>query len=247
MTSLMLKETASQTRIEARNVTVEYPVARASVISPGNSRTHVALDSISFTLAPGERLGLLGRNGSGKSTLLKTLAGVYPPKHGGLTVQGSVAAVFNASLGFEIQATGRENIYLRGAMLGLKFDRIESLIPEIIEFSELGEWIDHPIDTYSSGMALRLAFSITTAIRSDILLLDEWLGAGDAAFLQKARARMQEMVEDASILVLATHNLGLMRSQCNQALVLENGRVEFLGDIDEASKIYQNLRQLTQI
>lgn len=247
MTAMISSKKTGPARIDACEITVEYPIARANVRKPGRSRTHVALDAISFSLGPGERLGLLGRNGSGKSTLLKTLAGVYPPKSGGLTVDGSVAAVFNASLGFEKQATGRENIYLRGAMLGLKFDHIENFIPEIIEFSELGEWIDHPIETYSSGMALRLAFSITTAIRSDILLLDEWLGAGDAAFLQKARKRMQEMVEDASILVLATHNMKLMRSQCNQALVLEDGRVEFLGQIDEADKIYQNLRQLTQI
>lgn len=210
-------------------------------------KAHIALDRISFSLEPGDRLGLLGRNGSGKTTLLKTLAGVYPPVSGELEVTGSVAAIFNASLGFQKEATGLENIYLRGAMLGLKFSELEKLIPEIIEFSELGDWIHQPLDNYSSGMALRLAFSITTAIRSDILLLDEWLGAGDAAFLKKARARMQEMVEDASIVVLATHNLSLMRSQCSHAMVIEDGRIEFLGGLDEAEEIYLNLRKLTQI
>lgn len=234
-------------RIAAQDLTIAYPVAHASVHSPGGSKNHVALDQVSFSLGPGERLGLLGRNGSGKSTLLKTLAGVYPPVSGSLTVEGSVAAIFNASLGFETQATGLENIYLRGAMLGMKFAEIRAIVPEIIEFSELGDWIHAPIETYSSGMALRLAFSITTAVRSDILLLDEWLGAGDAAFLQKARARMSEMVEDASILVLATHNLQLMKSQCNQALVLDDGRVKFLGDIDQAAAIYTDLRRLTQL
>lgn len=233
--------------IVADALTVEYPASRAGVRNTGGVGKHLALDGVSFTLAPGERLGLLGRNGSGKSTLLKALAGVYPPVQGSLTVEGSVAAIFNASLGFERQATGLENIYLRGAMLGLKFDDIRAIVPEVIEFSELGDWINAPIETYSSGMALRLAFSITTAIRSDILLLDEWLGAGDAAFLRKARARMSEMVEDASILVLTTHNLQLMRSQCNQALVLDDGQVKFLGDIDQAEIVYKDLRQLTQL
>lgn len=243
----MEQASSRSARIRAHDLTVQYPVTRANVREAGSAKKHVALDHISFSLEPGDRLGLLGRNGSGKTTLLKTLAGVYPPVDGELEVEGSVAAVFNASLGFHKEATGMENIYLRGAMLGLKFSDIEALIPEIVEFSELGDWIYEPIDHYSSGMALRLAFSITTAIRSDILLLDEWLGAGDAAFLQKARARMKEMVEDASILVLATHNLGLMRSQCRQAMVLEEGRIEFLGDIDEAEEIYKNLRKLTQI
>lgn len=237
----------SGARIVADGLTIEYPCVRAGVRNTGGARNHLALDGVSFALAPGERLGLLGRNGSGKSTLLKALAGVYPPVRGSLTVEGSVSAIFNASLGFEKQATGLENIYLRGAMLGLKFDDVRAIIPEIIEFSELGDWINAPIGTYSSGMALRLAFSITTSIRSDILLLDEWLGAGDAAFLKKARARMSDMVQDASILVLATHNLQLMRSQCNQALVLDDGRVKFFGDIDRAEIIYKDLRQLTQL
>lgn len=233
--------------IFAENLTIEFPVRKASVRHTGGASKHVALNSISLSMRPGTRLGLLGRNGSGKSTLLKTLAGVYPPLSGNLRVQGTVAAIFNASLGFEKQATGLENIYLRGAMLGLPFNQIKELIPEIVQFSELGEWIHQPIETYSSGMALRLAFSITTAIRSDILLLDEWLGAGDAAFLQKARARMREMVQHASILVLATHNLQLMKSHCNQALVLDDGQMKYLGDIDEAVNIYTELRRLTQI
>ena len=234
-------------RIKAEAVTIEYPVSRANVRNPGAGRKHVALDAVSFELGAGERLGLLGRNGAGKSTLLKTLAGVYPPVSGRLEVEGSVAAVFNASLGFNKDATGRENIYLRGAMVGVKFDEIAHVVHEIIAFSGLEEWIDTPIETYSSGMALRLAFSITTAVRSDILLLDEWLGAGDSEFLRKARARMQDMVEDASILVLATHNMKLMRSQCNRALVLDDGRVEYLGDIDTAEQVYTELRQRTQI
>lgn len=231
--------------VEARDLRIEMPTRRATVRNPGDSGRFAALDGVSFSLGPGQRLGLLGRNGSGKTTLLKTLAGVYPPTSGTLTVQGEVAAVFNASLGFEKDATGLENIFLRCALLGMRFDEIKALVPEIVEFSELGDWIHEPVDRYSSGMALRLAFSITTAIRSDILLLDEWLGAGDAAFLRKARKRMQEMVEDAKILILATHNLPLMRSQCTNALVLEDGAVRFMGDIESAIAIYEDLRKLT--
>ncbi len=236
-----------QVNITAREVTITFPLRRAGVRSTGDRIEHKALDTVSFTLEAGARVGLLGRNGSGKSTLLRTLAGVYPPSSGTLDVHGKTAAIFNAALGFVPDATGLENIYLRGAMLGLSFDDIRALTPGIVEFSELGSWVHEPIHRYSSGMALRLAFSITTAIRSDILLLDEWLGAGDAAFLRKARARMQTMVEDASIVVLATHNLNLMRSQCNQAMVLEEGQLVFFGDLDVAVEKYQEFRQLTQL
>lgn len=233
--------------VKARNLTVAFPLRRAGIRNTGAREEHKALNKVSFTLKPGARVGLLGRNGSGKSTLLRTLAGVYPPTGGKLDVQGKVAAIFNASLGFVQDATGIENIYLRGAMLGLSFAEIKALLPGIVEFSELGDWVHEPIHRYSSGMALRLAFSITTAVRSDILLLDEWLGAGDAAFLRKARARMRGMVQDASIVVLATHNLNLMRSQCNQAMVLEEGKLVFFGDLDTAIEKYQEFRQLTQL
>lgn len=229
--------------IEARDLKVEFPTTRATVRTPGAAGRFAALDGVSFKLQAGQRLGLLGRNGSGKSTLLKTLASVYPPSGGSLRVEGQVAAIFNASLGFEKAATGLENIYLRCALLGMPLRSISALVPEILEFSELGEWIHEPVENYSSGMALRLAFSITTAIRSDIILLDEWLGAGDAAFLEKARQRMQKMVDDASILVLATHNLPLMRSQCTEAMVLDDGVVRYLGDINSAVEIYQDLRR----
>lgn len=233
--------------VKADQLTVTFPLRLAGIRNTGSREQHKALDAINFTLEPGARIGLLGRNGSGKSTLLRALAGVYPPTSGTLTVNGRVAAIFNASLGFVQEATGIENIYLRGAMLGLSFDEIRALVPSIVEFSELGDWVHQPIHRYSSGMSLRLAFSITTAVRSDILLLDEWLGAGDAAFLRKARARMQSMVEDARMVVLATHNLNLMRSQCNQAMVLEEGKLVFMGDLDTAIEKYQEFRQLTQL
>lgn len=238
---------ASDKKIIADKIVVSYPLRRASFGTPGAKGTHIALNGISFALGPGERLGLLGRNGAGKSTLLRTLAGVYPPESGRLEVNGSVTALFNASLGFAQEASGRENIFLRGALLGMDLRDVEEMIPEIIEFSELGDWIDQPIRQYSRGMALRLAFAISTVVRSDIMLFDEWLGAGDASFLKKAQARIQEMVASASILVLATHSMSLMRDQCNRALVLDGGDITYLGDIEEAISIYENLRNTAQI
>jgi ABC-type polysaccharide/polyol phosphate transport system ATPase subunit len=228
--------------IKATDMTVRFPLRDGGLSGLLNRRTHTALDSVSFEVKPGARIGLLGRNGSGKSTLLRTLAGVYSPQLGTMEVHGRVAAIFNASLGFYQVATGYENIFLRGAMLGLSFEKIRDMADEIIEFAELEEWIHQPISSYSSGMALRLAFAITTSIQSDILLLDEWLGAGDAQFMAKAQARMSRLVENASIVVFATHNIRLMREQCTEALVIDDGKLCFNGEIDAAIAHYQQLR-----
>jgi len=227
--------------IRAENLTIRYPLARAGAATPGGAKRHTALDNVSFTLEPGARLGLLGRNGAGKSTLLRALAGVYPPSDGALTVHGEVAAVFNVALGFVPEASGYENIFLRGALLGFSFEDLRRRAPEIVEFSGLGDWIHQPIQRYSSGMALRLAFAITTSVESEILLLDEWLGAGDAEFLARARARMAERVEQSRILVLATHNMKLMREQCDTGMVLSGGAVQFHGEIEAAIEAYKAL------
>ncbi|MDF1769369.1 ATP-binding cassette domain-containing protein [Maricaulis sp.] len=228
--------------LEADNVTVSYPHRGVGglkgVLSP---ETTVALAKISFSLEVGDRLGLLGRNGSGKSTLLRTLAGIYPPQSGHVRHEGKIGAVFNASLGFLPNATGYENIFMRGAYMGLAVAQTRKLIPYIEEFSELGEWLDRPLSSYSSGMALRLAFSITTSVDNEILLLDEWLGAGDAAFLVKARERMHEMIERTGILVLATHNLQLMSRVCNKAMVLDEGKILEAGPVEEVLTRYRSL------
>lgn len=225
----------SDVHVTLKDVSISYPLSQ----SPWRTEQMLALEGLSLKLERGDRLGLLGRNGSGKSTLLRAIAGIYPPVAGTIETQGGIASIFNASLGFMPEGTGYENIFLRGAVLGMKLQEIRDLVPYIVEFSELGEWIHRPVMNYSSGMALRLAFSITTAIRSDILLLDEWLGAGDAAFLLKARKRMTEMVEEAGILILATHNTNLMREVCNKLLVLDHGRMVYLGDLDEGLKQYR--------
>lgn len=192
-----------------------------------------SLDSISFALSAGDRLGLIGTNGAGKSTLLMVLAGIFPPTDGTISVTGKVDALFNINLGFRPEATGRRNIVLRGLMNGWSPSLIREKMDSIIEFSELGPFIDMPYKSYSQGMAARLAFSIATAISPDILLLDEWIGAGDGAFQEKAKSRMNELVGSAGILVIASHNHSLLRQVCTKVMRLEHGRIAAFGDADD--------------
>jgi lipopolysaccharide transport system ATP-binding protein len=195
----------------------------------GRTRLVTALDGIGFTLESGDRLGLVGPNGAGKTTLLKVLYGIYEPSSGSVAVEGRVDALFNINLGFRKEATGRRNIVLRGLIAGRSHDQITERMDEIIEFSELEDFIDIPLKAYSQGMAGRLAFSIATSFEPEILLMDEWIGAGDAAFQEKAGKRMAELSEKAGIIVLASHNEALLKKTCNRRLELEGGRVKALG------------------
>ncbi len=197
------------------------------------------LDNVSFILEPGMRIGLIGVNGAGKSTLLRVLAGIYHPTHGSLVVNGTAKGLFDVSLGMHPEATGLENIYMRGLQMGLGLKEIKTLIPEVLEFSELEADIDKPFNTYSAGMKLRLAVSISTMVEPDILLLDEWIGAGDARFREKITERMNGLVSKSRGLVLATHSMPLMKRVCTHALVLEKGRVIFNGELEEAEKFYK--------
>lgn len=192
-----------------------------------------SLDRVSFSLGAGERLGLVGTNGAGKSTLLMVLAGIFHPTSGSVDVLGNVDALFNINLGFRPEATGRRNIVLRGLMNGWNSELIEQKMDDIIEFSELGSFIDMPFKSYSQGMAARLAFSIATAVNPDILLLDEWIGAGDSAFQEKAKKRMNELVGSAGILVIASHNHALLRQVCTKVMRLEHGRIAGYGEPNE--------------
>ncbi|MEE9570201.1 MAG: ATP-binding cassette domain-containing protein [Gammaproteobacteria bacterium] len=196
------------------------------------------LDDISFRLMPGERLGVIGANGAGKSTLLRVLAGIYAPTQGQVNVNGSVKGLFDISVGMHPEATGLENIYLRGLQMGLGLKRIKDLVEDVIAFSELRDDIDKPFNTYSTGMRLRLAVAISTMIAPDILLLDEWIGAGDARFRKKVKARMDALVEKSLGLVIATHNTGLMRSLCTHGLVLAKGKMVFCGELEDALDFY---------
>lgn len=184
-----------------------------------------ALNGVSFELRDGDRVGLVGHNGSGKSTLLRALVGAYEPALGTISVEGRIASMLNIWLGIDLEATGHENIFLRGLVMGFRPREIEPLVDEIIEFSELGDYIHMPMRTYSSGMAMRLAFSISTCVSADILLMDEWLSVGDHDFSEKAKARLAALVQGAKIMVLASHDESLIRTNCNKIMHLSHGEL----------------------
>jgi lipopolysaccharide transport system ATP-binding protein len=184
-----------------------------------------ALADLSFEFSRGERIGLVGHNGSGKTTLLRVLTGIYEPVRGDLGVTGRVSSLLDLSLGMDHEATGYENIVLRGVLMGLSPSAIQSKVDEIAEFSELGDYLSMPIRTYSSGMLLRLAFAVSTSVAPEILLLDEWLSVGDAGFKEKTERRLLEMIESSAIVVLASHDLSLIRRFCSRMLRLDHGRI----------------------
>ncbi len=245
----------TQPLVHAKNICLHVPIFkprdRQLLSSPGKFlrdlyffRTQreivTILDNISFTLHPGERLGLIGSNGAGKSTLLRVIAGIYRPSSGNLMVNGTAKGLFSITMGMSPEATGLENIYMRGLQMGLKLNEIKKLVPEIVAFSELDDAIESPLNTYSTGMSMRLAFSVSTMVEPDILLLDEWIGTGDARFRDKVKARMDKLVEDSRGLILASHNTALMKNLCTRGLVLSKGKMIFCGEIDEALDIYAN-------
>ena len=238
------------------NVTVDFPIYGASHLSlrqnlfapvaklighkvPRQPRVLVrALENVSFELNDGDRLGLIGHNGAGKSTLLRVLAGVYAPTIGTIRVSGRVSPLFTAAPGLDYDDTGRENIKTCGMFLGMRESEIVKRIPDIAEFSELGEYLDLPVRTYSLGMMTRLSFAIATSIDPGILLLDEGLGAGDARFTARAEQRLQDLIARSSILVLASHSDSLIRAMCNQAAMLEKGHIVAMGPIDRIIDLY---------
>ncbi len=198
-----------------------------------------ALKNVNVEINSGERVGLLGHNGAGKSTFLKTVAGLYPVSSGVLQVSGQVRSLFDLSLGFEPDATGRENILYRGLLLGLSPKFMRQKEEEIVAFAGLGEFIDYPIKTYSAGMQVRLAFAISTTVGGDILLLDEVIGAGDANFMEKARSRITSLIEQAEILVLASHDFNALKSICTRGLVFHHGVIVYDGNIEDAIVEYK--------
>ncbi|WP_245433485.1 ATP-binding cassette domain-containing protein [Mesorhizobium sp. WSM4308] len=199
-----------------------------NIAKSGTKQVVQALDGVSFELKAGDRLGLVGPNGAGKTTLLKVLYGIYQPSGGTISIAGKVDALFNIHIGFRPEATGRRNIVLRGLISGWTAAEIEEKMEEIIDFSELGDFIDLPFKAYSQGMAARLAFAAATTLEPEILLMDEWIGAGDASFQEKAKRRMDELAEKAGIIVLASHDDALIQRVCTKKLTLRGGRVESL-------------------
>lgn len=218
-------------------------LARALRFAPQPKRRSykAALSNISFTLRAGDRLALIGANGSGKTTLLRALNGVYEPVQGKIVIRGTTAALINATLGMDPFRNGNDNIFLRGLQMGLSREDMASRVEDIVDFAELGEDITRPVRTYSSGMMARLAFGIMTSVKADIYLMDEWIGAGDKRFFDRAQERISGLFQDRSILVLASHSDALVKRWCNKALVLHKGHQYFLGDIDAGLEIKNRL------
>lgn len=199
-----------------------------------------ALENVTLSLCSGDRVALIGSNGAGKSTLLRVLAGILEPSSGEINICGSVSPLLDMSMGMDPEATGYENIIMRSVFLGATFAEARARIPEIEAFSELGEYLRLPMRTYSTGMSLRLSFAIGLAVQPKILVLDELMGVGDAAFAEKSTARLQEVVSKLEILVIATHDLNTAQSLCNRGLVLERGRVIVDAPVKDAVEAYRN-------
>ena len=226
----------------AKNRSLKNTVMQAATggkVSFGAEGTIIrSLDDVSFTLKDGDRVGLVGHNGAGKSTLLRALSRVYEPTSGYAQIEGEIGSLVDISLGIDAEATGRENIFIRGALLGLRRKEIDNRFDEIVDFSELGSFVDMPVRTYSSGMHLRLAFAVATIIRPEILLMDEWLSVGDASFNAKAESRLTELVQSSRILVIASHSRELIEKTCNRALWFEHGRLKMDGTPQEVCRAY---------
>jgi len=244
--------------IEVNTVTVNLPVYTASAKSlrrtisnglvggtvlkgAGSDMVYVrALDGVSFKAKDGDRIGLVGPNGAGKSTLLKVLAGVIAPSAGQVIVQGNISSALNTTLGLDMELTGRENIKLLSYYRGIDRVTMMNNMPEIIEAADLGHFIDLPAHTYSSGMLGRLTFAVATSYAPDVVLMDEWLLAGDANFLARAIARTTEYVARSRILVLASHSLEIIRSICNKAVYIKQGKIVMQGAPGEVIQHYLN-------
>ncbi|GAB3754025.1 ABC transporter ATP-binding protein [Lysobacter olei] len=226
---------------EQRAVRASLGVLLRAAFQPPKRQVRTILNDISFSLKAGDRLGVVGRNGSGKSTLLKMLVGAYEPTRGYIEGSGSRQALLNLSLGFVGDATLVENIMLRGIAMGLKPAAATSIIDEVLGFSELEEKAGHRLHTLSAGQRMRLGFSLATAVQHQILIMDEWIGTGDVAFVNKAQERIRSRVDNAKVVVLASHNFQLIRNVCTRALVLEDGCVHAFGDVDEVLKEYDRI------
>jgi ABC-2 type transport system ATP-binding protein/lipopolysaccharide transport system ATP-binding protein len=199
-----------------------------------------ALRDLTLSFRPGDRVGLIGRNGAGKSTLLKVLAGIYEPQAGRVRIEGGVTSLLDVTTGLDFEATGYENIVMRNLLLGMTLAEARAKIPEIEAFTELGEYLKLSLRTYSNGMVLRLAFGIATGAESDILVLDEVMGAGDAAFSVKAQQRLESMVGRTKILVMASHVESMISAFCTRGIVLSGGQMVFDGPVGDALEFYRS-------
>ena len=249
--------------ILAESVTIDYPLTRsisskAARKNGGSDRLGAnmvlkngkpflrAIDNLSLEVHESGRLGIIGLNGSGKSTMLRALAGIFPPSSGRIRVEGEISSLLNVGLGTRSESTGRQNIYLRGYMRGMSKQQIREKEEEIIEFSELHEYIDMPVRNYSAGMGLRLSFAIATTLQPEVLLLDEWIGAGDQQFQQKARQRMKDIFQNSGLSVICSHNVRLIESNCDQVIWLHRGKVVREGATFDVLPHYEEWRLAMQ-
>ena len=220
------------------NKIVSAATGGALTAQEGGHLSVEALKDIDLRIEAGDRVGIIGHNGSGKSTLLRLLSGIYEPSSGTIERSGSIASLVDISLGLNGENTGRENILLRAKLMGLSNREIDAKINEIIDFSELGSYIDLPVRVYSTGMLLRLAFSVSTSITADILIMDEWLSVGDDSFSERASERMTGLVDKAEILIIASHKRELIQETCNKVVWLKHGRVRAIGSPEDVVPKY---------
>ena len=235
-----------KTAIQLKNVSKKYRLFRnekkrlASFFNKNiEYKTKEVLSNVSLDIEKGESVALFGKNGAGKSTLLKIITGVSYPSSGKVRVNGRVSALLELMAGFDAEMTGRENIYFRGDILGIKKDEMKKAEAKIVEFSELGEYIDQPVRTYSSGMKARLGFAINISVNPDILIVDEALSVGDKAFREKCRKAVNDKIEDGVTFLFVTHSTADARKFCKRGIVMKNGHIVFDGDIKDASEFYK--------
>lgn len=235
--------------IEVNNVTMRFHVNLDKILSLKEFVTRklsgklfyqdfTALDNVSFTVQRGETFGLIGRNGAGKSTMLKIISGILKPTEGSVVCRGNIVPMLELGSGFDMDLTGRENIFLNGAILGYSEEFLKEKYSEIVEFSELGEFIETPIRNYSSGMLARLAFSVASVVQPEVLIVDEILSVGDASFQEKSRTRMLELMSGGTTVLFVSHNLEQIRQMCRRVIWLEKGQVRMMGDADGVCRLY---------
>ena len=242
--------------VDVDNITIQFPKTKPFFGTIENSISSflkleatetddfIALDGVSLQLFEGEIVGIIGKNGSGKSTLLRTISGIYNPDKGIVRTKGQISLLARLGIGFNVHLTGRENIYLYGSILGHTKKTMDGLIDEIISFSGLALSIDKPLRTYSSGMKTRLSFSVASAVKSEILLIDEVLGVGDYDFREKSKIRMQEMVDDAATVVIVSHSLPVLEQMCSRLILIEDGKIKAIGEPKEIIDIYKTTSKL---
>ena len=239
----------SKTMIEVSNVTMRFRMNSDRIMSLKEFVTtalrgklvyqeFTALDHVSFKVKKGETLGLIGRNGAGKSTVLKIISGILKPTEGSVVSHGNVVPMLELGSGFDMDLTGRENIFLNGAILGYSEEFLLEKYDEIVDFSELGGFIETPIRNYSSGMLARLAFSIATVVKPEILIVDEILSVCDAAFQEKSRARMMELMGGGTTVLFVSHSIEQIREMCRRVVWLEQGKVRMMGEAGEVCDVY---------